>query len=432
LPQAAAMALQAGTDLNCGTTYPNQLQASLNEGWATENDVDTALARVLRARFVLGEFDTALEVPYKAIDASVIESDEHANLALEAAREAIVLLKNENSLLPLDRSKIRSIAIIGPHGDDVTLGGYSGAPSRTVSPLEGITNSLSTQSGISITQVAGCSVLGEPDDTAIAAAAQAAARADVAIVFAGTSQAIMSEEHDRDDWNLPAGQQTLLSAVYGANPKTILVLITGGPLGIDWAEANVPAILTAFYDGQAQGTAIADILFGDYAPMGRLSTTWYKQDTTLPPIGDYDIRKGRTYLYFDDAPLYPFGFGLSYTSFNYGSIQLSPAAISATGTTTVSIDISNKGTRAGDEVVQLYTHDVDATTQRPFKQLRRFQRVHLDPGASTPVTFQLSASDLAHYDIATHDWKTDPGMFDVYVGASSADLRAHAVITVSP
>ena len=431
LPQAAGMALQAGTDLNCGLTYPQQLQASIALGFATEGDVDTALARVLRARFVLGEFDSTEEVPFKSIDASVIESAKHANLALEAAREAIVLLKNEKSFLPLDRTKIRSIAVIGPHSNDVTLGGYSGWPNHTVSPLQGITSKLSDVSGASIVHVDGCTVLGQPDDTSLAAAAQAAAAADVAVVLAGTSQEVMNEERDRADWSLPSGQQALLSAVYDANPQTVLVLITGGPLGVDWADDNIPAILTAFYDGQAQGTAIADVLFGDAEPGGRLSTTWYKQNATLPPIGDYDIRKGRTYLYLDDAPLYPFGFGLSYTSFAYGSIQMSPSSIGTNGTTSISVNVTNTGKRVGDEVVQLYTHETNATTLRPFKQLRRFQRVHLEPGEMATVTFQLSARDLAHWDIGAHGWKTSPGAFDVFVGASSADLRAHSVLTVS-
>jgi len=284
---------------------------------------------------------------------------------------------------------------------------------------------------VTITHVPGCSILGEADPDSIAAAAAAAAAADVAVVFAGTSLDVMSEERDRADWNLPAVQETLLEAVYAANPMTVLVLITGGPLAVDWADANVPAIMTAFYDGQEQGTAIADVLFGDAEPKGRLSATWYKGTAVLPSIEDYDIRKGRTYLYLADAPLYAFGYGLSYTSFEYGDLELESASIDATGTAQVSVEVSNTGARAGDEVVQLYSHDVDADQTRPYKQLRRFQRVHLDAGASTTVSFELPASDLARWNISVHGWRIHPGEYDLYVGASSTDIRGHAVLTVA-
>lgn len=430
LSQAAGMAVRAGTDLNCGSVYPSQLQRSLDEGWAAESDIDTALARVLRARFVLGEFDPPTQVPYRAIDPSVIESPSHGELALEAARDAIVLLKNDSAILPLDRSKISNIAVIGPHSNDAILGGYSGSPSHSVTPLGGITAKLAGEGDVTITHVQGCSILGEPDPESIAAAADAAAAADVAVVFAGTSLEIMSEERDRADWNLPAVQETLLEAVYAANPMTVLVLITGGPLAVDWADAHVPAIMTAFYDGQEQGTAIADVLFGDAEPKGRLSATWYQGTTVLPPIEDYDIRKGRTYLYLADAPLYAFGHGLSYTSFEYGDLQLESASIDANGTAEMSVEVTNTGGRAGEDVVQLYSHDVDADQPRPYKQLRRFQRVHLDAGASTTISFTLPAVDLARYDISVHGWRIHPGQFDLYVGASSMDVRGHAILTV--
>ena len=292
--EAAAKALQAGTDLNCGSTYPNELQAALDQGLVTEGDVDTALVRVLRARFLLGEFDSAADVPYRSIGADVIQSQANRSLALEAAREAIVLLKNEGGLLPLDRATVHSIAVIGPHGDDVTLGGYSGTPDHTVSALAGIRAKFSSPIGATVAYQQGCTVTGSKDQSAIDAAADLARQSDVAIVFVGTNQDVLGEERDRPDWNLPGAQGDLIQAVVAANPRTIVVLVTAGPLAVDWAQAHVPAILTAFYDGQEQGTAIADALFGDVTPGGKLTTTWYTGDTTLPPIGDYDLRKGRT------------------------------------------------------------------------------------------------------------------------------------------
>ena len=425
--EAAAKALKAGTDLNCGETYPSELQAALDQGLVTEGDVDTALVRVLRARFLLGEFDTNGEVPYRSIGADVIESQANRALALEAARAAVVLLKNDGGLLPLDRRSVQSIAVIGPHGDDVTLGGYSGNPDHTVSALAGLRAKVPRAA---VAYQPGCTISGSKDQSAIDAAANLARQSDVAIVFVGTSQDMVREELDRPDWNLPGAQGDLIQAVYAANPRTIVVLVTAGPLAVDWTQDHVPAILTAFYDGQEQGTAIADVLFGDFNPGGKLTTTWYAGTTTLPPIGDYDLRKGRTYLYFDGVPLYPFGHGLSYTTFNYGNFRIAPAVIVPTGSATITVDVRNAGARSGDEIVQLYTHDAFASVPRPIKELRGFQRIHLDPGQSRTVTFTLAAKDLAFWDTTRHAWHVEAGVFDVAVGASSTDLRAQGSLTV--
>ena len=430
LPEAAGKALLAGTDLNCGTTYPDQLQASLDQDWIKESDIDTALTRVLRARFLLGEFDPPNEVPYAQIHASVIESEANAQLALQAARAAIVLLKNDQGLLPLDKDMLGSIAVIGPHGDDVTLGGYSGNPSHTVSPLAGINDKLAASGSVRVEYAQGCTITGDKDQAAIDAAADLARASDVAVVFVGTNLEVLREEMDRANWDLPGAQGDLIQAVAAANPKTIVVLITAGPLAVDWAQANVPAIMTAFYDGQAQGAAIADVLFGDTNPGGKLSTSWYKGITTLPPIDDYDIRKGRTYLYFGGEVLYPFGHGLSYTEFTYDKLRLSPNAIDATGATSISVDVANIGSRPGDEVVQLYSHDVQATVPRPIKQLRGFQRVHLGVGQTTTVSFTLKAKDLAYWDTANHAWRVDAGTFEMLVGSSSADIRVRDSLIV--
>lgn len=431
LAEAAARALLAGTDLNCGSTYPTQLQSAFAQGLIAESDVDRALGRVLRARFLLGELGPAAQDPYRDIGADAIASDAHTELAREAARAAIVLLKNEASLLPLDATTLPSIAVIGPHAADVTLGGYSGAPnaSHMVSALTAITSRLA-RTGATVRYAEGGTVTGPADPDAVAAAVEAAGSSAVAVVLVGTSQDVLCEGMDRPDWSLPGEQAALIQAVYAANPRTVVVLVTAGPLGVDWAQAHVPAILTAFYDGQDQGTAIADVLFGDYNPGGKLTSTWYTETATLPPIDDYDLRKGRTYLYYQGQPLYPFGFGLSYTTFAYDNLQIAPAAITATDSTTITVDVTNTGARAGDEVVQLYLHDVVASVPRPLRELRGFQRVHIAPGRKVTVSFPLHGRDLAFWDTTSHAWKVEDGRFDVAIGSSSADLRVRGSLTV--
>lgn len=427
--EAAAQALLAGTDLNCGWTYSSELQNSLDQGLLAESDVDRALARVLRARFLLGEFDDAEQVPYRAIGEEVIESPEHAALALEAARAAIVLLKNDG-ILPLDSAVLHSVAVIGPHGDNVELGGYSGNPSRRVSALAALRSRFPESSQVAIEFEPGASIAGDKDQEAIDRAAELAGRSDVALVFVGTDLGVLREEVDRPDWSLPGAQGDLIQAVYAANPRTVVVLVTAGPLAVDWAQANVPAILTGFYDGQEQGTAIVDVLFGDTNPGGKLTTTWYTGDATLPDIGDYDLRKGRTYLYYQGEPLYPFGHGLSYTTFSYGGASVRPATLGPEESATVSVDVGNTGSRAGDEVVQLYVRDAFASVPRPLKELRGFARIHLEPGQTKTVSFPLPAKALAFWDVALHGWRVEAGLFDVAVGSSSADIRAQTSLTV--
>jgi len=429
--EAAAAALLAGTDLNCGWTYPTELKNALDQGLIIEADLDLALQRVLRARFLLGELDPPEEVPFRAIGVDVIESKAHADLALEAARATLVLLKNDG-ILPLDRSALRSIALIGPHGDDVTLGGYSGSPTRQISAEMGIRALLASSPSIEIGFERGCTVTGEKEQGEIDKAVALARKSDVAIVFVGTSQDVMREEMDRPDWRLPGAQGELVQAVYEANPRTVVVLVTAGPVAVDWAQGKVPAILTGFYNGQEQGTAIAEALFGDTNPGGKLTTTWYTGATTLPPIDDYDLRKGRTYLYFQGQPLYPFGHGLSYTRFTYSDLQVAPGTITPTATATVTVKIANVGNRGGDEVAQLYVHDAVASVQRPSKELRGFERVHLEPGESKMVSFSLAAKDLSFWDVTTHAWRVADGLFELTVGSSSADIRGKASLTLAP
>ncbi len=428
LAAATAKALLAGTDLNCGATYPENLQEARDEGLITDADVDRALFRVLRARFLLGEFDPASEVPYRSIGKEAIESEAHAALALKAAHESVVLLKNDG-ILPLDRAALRSIAVIGPHGDDVTLGGYSGDPHHGVSALDGLKAKFAGTE-VTVDFERGASIKGGKDQDAIDAAVALAKRSDVALVFVGTSLDILAEEKDRPDWSLPGAQGDLIEAVWNANPKTVVVLVTGGPVAVDFAKAHVPAIVTTFYGGQEQGTAIADALLGDINPGGKLTTTWYTGDTTLPEIGDYDIRKGRTYLYYSGDPLFPFGHGLSYTTFAYAKLTVSPAEIQDAGTATVSVDVTNSGPRAGAEIVQLYLRETSGSVPRPQQRLRGFQKVNLAPGETQTVSFTLSRKDLELWDSTIHGWRVQEGPVGIAVGSSSADIRADGSLTV--
>ncbi len=427
--EASAAALNAGTDLNCGDSYAAALGTALDQGLVAESDLDRALLRVFRARFLTGEFDPDTEVPYASISPDVIESDAHRELALEAARKAIVLLKNDDQLLPLDLEQLSSIAVIGPHGSAAPLGGYSGSPSRRVSASSALMSRLAG-TGVTLANATGTTLTGTADPVAIEAAAELARASDVALVFVGTDLTVLREEQDRPDWALPGAQEELVEAVAAANPRTVLVLVTGGPLGVDWADAHVPAILTTFYNGQEQGTAITEVLFGDHNPGGKLSTTWYRLDATLPPPGEYDIRQGFTYLYHQEPPLYPFGHGLSYTEFSYGNVQLSPARIGSAGHTTVTVPVTNTGDRAGDEIVQLYVNALDSSIERPVQQLRGFDRLHLEPGETRTARFQVGPNKLSYWDEAAAAYRVESGRYEIRVGASSSDIRTTEVLTV--
>ena len=243
------------------------------------------------------------------------------------------------------------------------------------------------------------------------------------MVFVGTDNRIESEGRDRTSLALPGRQGELVQAVLAANPKTVVVLMNAGPLTVPWIKANVPAVLEAWWGGVEGGNAIADVLFGDVNPAGRLPHTIYASEQQVPPQDEYDVTKGFTYMYLDGPPLFDFGHGLSYTTFNYSNLKVSPGQIPSTGQATVTLDVENTGTRAGDEVVQLYVHEVESAVKRPAKELRGFQRIAFQPGEKKTVTFTLPAEKLAFWDIETHGFRVKPGAFDVLVGSSSRDIR---------
>ena len=422
--EAAALAVQAGCDLNCGEAF-GALLAAVAQGLIAEETINRAVQRLFTARFRLGLFDPPEMVPYAQIPFAVNDSPEHRALALQAARESIVLLKNQNHCLPL-RQDIKSIAVIGPNADDATvlLGNYHGTPSQSVTPLQGLQARVSPATAV--LYAPGCDLLDE-DTAGFAAAIALAKRADVVIFVGGISQQVEGEEGqregvaggrrsrgDRDDLNLPSVQEKLLQALHATGKPVILVLLNGSALAVNWASEHLPAIVEAWYPGEEGGTALAEVLFGDYNPAGRLPVTFYKSVADLPPFEDYRM-EGRTYRYFRGEPLFPFGYGLSYTTFAYSHLRLSARTIAPTETLTVSVDVQNVGQRAGDEVVQLYTSDVVASVPVPIRQLGGFTRLHLKPGENQTVTFTLSPRQLSLIDAAGRR-VIEPGEFQLAVG----------------
>jgi len=589
-PEAAALGVAAGTDLNCGVTY-DSLVTAVRSGLISEEQIDVSVSRLLRARFRLGMFDPPQRVPYADIPITVNDSEPHRRLALEAARESIVLLKNEGNLLPL-RKNLGTLAVIGPNADDIEtlLANYNGTPSQPVTPLEGIRRAVSGMTeviyargsdiaeglpsfevipssalrselqGKSVSGLVGeyydnyewmksplvahtervdsvidfnwwedpplpeiradsfsvrwrgqlvppesgryalgARVFGEVrlflDDSLIVEysdrhvvmtrwadveltageprsitleyrdrradaslqlvwaklalapelhdeALAAAADADAVIMVLGLSPRLEGEEMrvdvpgfaggDRIEIGLPEPQEALLRSVTALGKPVVLVLLNGSALAANWAAENIPAIVEAWYPGQAAGDALADVLFGDYNPAGRLPITFYKSLEQLPPFADYAMA-GRTYRYFDGDPLFPFGHGLSYTTFAYANLQL-PPRINSGEPLTVSVDVENTGALPGDEVVQLYVSHPDASVPVPIRALQGFARVFLDPGQRRTVSFELTPRQLSLID-ARFRRVVEPGVMEISVGgkqpgfAGDADAQTTGVLS---
>jgi len=428
--EATAICIKNGTDLNCGGTYQIFTGNAISNGLMSEADADTVLKRIFRGRFLLGEFDPPSMVPYTSIPNDRLDCEDNRNLALQAAREAIVLLKNQDSLLPLNKDSLTRIAVIGPNANAVQLGGYSGTPSVHISPLSGIITKVAS-SGTQVQYVRGCTISGPKEQASFDSAVMLAANSDVTILVCGTDLYVAAEELDRTTLDLPGAQDLLVQDVFMANPKTILVLVSGSTLSITGINDSIPSIVDAWYDGQAQGSAIADVLFGDYNPGGKLTSTWYRSVTDLPPMDNYDIRNNRTYMYFSGEPLYPFGFGLSYTTFEYGNFSKSIATLGPSDSVMVSFTVKNTGDVTGDEVAQFYIHHVSPAFQRPFKELKDFERIHLLPGETKPVTFKLKYADLDFYNDLTRTFNVSDGNVDLFIGSSSDDIKLTDQISVS-
>ncbi|NJD11574.1 MAG: family 3 glycosyl hydrolase, partial [Gemmatimonadetes bacterium] len=424
---AAAAAILAGNDSD-DQQFQDNLPKAVERGLLTEADVDRALANVLRVGFRLGAFDPA--TPWDTIGMDVVRKPEHLALALRVAQESMTLLSNRNNFLPLRPDSVKSVAVIGPAGDqDYPTGNYYGTPTVKVGVTAGLRALLGE--GASVQFEAGTTFTGPADPEAIARAVALAKQSDVVVLCLGTNGQVEAEGRDRRDLDLPGAQQQLLEAVFGANRRVALVLLNAGPLATAWAHDRVPAVLAAWYPGEAGGTAIARALFGVDNPGGKLPYTVYASLDGVPPQNEYDVSKGYTYQYFKGVPLYPFGHGLSFTRFRFSNLQLSAARIRANGQVDISFDITNTGTRAGAEVAQLYTHQLRSRSYQPIRTLRAFQRVLLEPNETQRITFTLPAAQLAWYQGGKTGFAVEPGEFDIGVGASSDNIRLRAMLTVT-
>lgn len=527
------------------------LHEALDQGLLAEEDLDRALTNTFRVRFRLGEFDPAQGNPYAAIDDSVILSKQHAALSLEAAKQSIVLLKNEQATLPLSKTQLNKLAIIGPLGDEAFRDWYSGTLPYGVTPLQGVSKKLpgkqvTFESGadqIILTSAANGQAIGitgedgrlavqhdtaehgelfqhtawgwasntlkatsrgqyvtlseaetltasadeiygwfvkesinivpeaeekvslrtwndklisvNPEDgtlqvadqeagadarlfkknivtNGLEAAVEAAKAAEVAVVFVGNHPLLNGkEEIDRPDIVLPEEQERLVKAVYEANPNTVVVIVGSYPISSTWIDENIPAVLYTSHSGQELGNAVAEVLFGDYSPSGKLNMTWFRSVEQLPELMDYDIIKGkRTYMYFDGEPLYPFGHGLSYAEVTYKDLSLSTKDLQQDDTLNISVQVDNTGAVDGDEVVQLYVQALNSRVKRPIKQLKGFKKASIAAGQSHTVEFALPVTELAFWDVTREQYCVENGEYAILIGRSSADIKLSSIVTV--
>ncbi|HEY6448592.1 MAG TPA: CIA30 family protein [Acidobacteriaceae bacterium] len=439
--EAAREAIAAGIDydLSDGSAYRTLLW-QVKQGVVPESQLDRAVSKVLAAKFRLGLFDN----PYVDPDAAarIVNSPEHQALAEKTAEEVVVLLKNDKNLLPLNLSKLHSIAVIGPDAADVHVGGYSRQPGHEVSILQGIRDYVGNKATVNYAE--GCRITTAPEGwrgwyandvhlvkevpPAIAAAVAAAKKSDVAILVVGenesTNREAWSENHlgDRDSLDLLGAQDDLIKAVVETGKPVVVILINGRPLSVNYIAQNVPAILEGFYLGEEGGTAAARVLFGDANPGGKLPITFPHSVGDLPDFYNHKPTDNRTYAFSTREPLYPFGYGLSYTTFKFDNLKVEPNHIETGGTAKVSVDVTNTGSRAGDEVPQLYVHEEVTSLTRPVMQLRGFQRIALQPGEKRTVTFTVGPDDFAFYNADMHK-VVEPGTLDIMVGPSSADTN---------
>jgi beta-glucosidase len=434
MPEAAAAAIHAGINQFLeNATKP--VQDALTQGLIKESDIDQNLRGVFRVMIRLGMFDPRASQPYAHLgfDAPTGNVDDpwlwakNKALARKVTDESIVLLKNDGNLLPLQIKTLKRTAVIGPLADKVALDWYSGTPPFAITPLAGIRARAGKTAEVTYL-----------DGMDSASAADLARKADVAVVIIGNHPTCDAgwakcplpsdgkEAIDRKSLNLE--QEELAKAVLAANPKTIVVLQASFPFTTTWTQEHVPAILEMTHNSEEQGDGLADVLFGDYNPAGRLTQTWVASMDQLPPMMDYDIRHGRTYMYLAGKPLYAFGYGLSYTKFVYSNLRVSNGRLTKDGAVTVSVDVKNTGPRDGDEVVQMYVAHVGSAVARPQQELKGFRRVIIRAGATRTVTMPLTARSFAYWD--GKDFAVESDNVDIRVGGSSDAIALHEQIKV--
>jgi beta-glucosidase len=439
----AAAAIKAGIN-HFLDNYKDDLNKALKDGLVTEADIDAVEKNLLRVYLRLGEMDPTGVDPYAQIgvqttgpnvhaeDATAPPWDQEASKALArlATDESIVLLKNEGNTLPLDRTKLKTIAVIGPWADQVLLDWYSGTPPYFVSVIDGIREAAG--SGVKVLY---------SDGSNVAEAQAMAKKADVAIVVVGNHPECnagwnqcptpSNGKESVDRKTIVLEQEDLVKQIFAANPKTIEVLRSSFPYAIVWSQQNLPAIVHITHNSQEEGHGLADVLFGDYSPAGRLTQTWNTGDAQLLPLMDYNLLHGRTYMYSKDKPLYAFGYGLSYTTFKYEKIETSASKRAGSVHIDVRIHVRNTGKRASDEVVQLYVQHLGSAVPRPMLELKGFRRVHIEPGQTSEVKMELNGRDLAYWDATAHAWQIEKEKVRLLAGGSSDNLPLHLTVDVA-
>lgn len=432
LAHAAAASVKAGISQFLDK-YREPIHDALAQGLLSEADIDRVLRQNFRVMIKLGLLDSPPRNPYAKVDPGdePWRREAHKAVVRRATQESIVLLKNERGLLPLDVAKLRSVAVIGPRAGEVLFDWYSGSPPYVVSPVEGVKQRLGKDQRL---------LFARDDQEGLAV--KAAKAADVAIVVVGNHptgdvaswQMVALPSYGRegvDRESISLEDEELVRKVYAANPRTVVVLLASFPYAISWTADHVPAIVHATHSSQELGSALSDVLFGAYDPGGRLVTTWPRSADDLPPMMDYDIRHGRTYEYFKGKPLFPFGYGLSYTTFAYSSLGVSAESIPKDGVVTVYFDLKNTGSREGDEVSQLYVKHVGSRVPWPIQELKGFRRVHLAAGATEHVELSLRAVDLGYWEKEKNGFTVEPGTIEIRIGSSSADIRLNKTITIA-
>lgn len=458
MKESVRQSVEAGLNVRCTFRSPDSyvlpLRELVQEGGISMDVIDARVRDILRVKFLIGLFDEPYQKDLKAADKEV-NSLAHQEVALRASRESIVLLKNEDSLLPLSVDKVKTVSVCGPNADDAAyaLTHYGPLAVEVTSVLQGLREKLAGRAEVLYTK--GCDIvdagwpeseilpspLTDEEQAEIDRAVENARKSDVAVVVLGENSRTCGENKSRTSLDLPGRQLDLLKAVHATGKPVVLVMISGRPNSINWADRYVPAIIEAWYPGSQGGTAIADVLFGDYNPGGKLTVTFPKTvgqiPFNFPAKPSSQIDGGRTLGPDGNAsringPLYPFGYGLSYTTFEYSDLKLSTDVMTSRQNLTVSVKVRNTGDREGDEVVQLYTRDVVSSSTVYEKNLRGFERVNLKPGETKEVVFTLVPDDLAAYYSAQGRRVVEPGEFRIMIGASSVDIRLSDVVTVVP
>ncbi len=441
--EAAAAAVKAGCNLCCGGGY-NALVRAVQQKLVSEKEIDEALYRTLWIRLRLGLFDPPEKVPYSKYTIKDNDTPEHGQVALEVARQSLVLLKNDG-ILPLDRSKYKRIAVIGPNGDCKSMleGNYHGSASHPISILDGIKRLAGP--GIEVTFALGSpnttsrrtaawsqqdNTTNRPLEELKAEALAVAEKADLIIYAGGLTPAQEGEGLDRDSIELPECQQTLIKALHEKGKPIVMVNCSGSAVALPWESENLPAILQAWYPGQSGGQAVAEVLFGDVNPSGHLPVTFYRATADMPAFADYSF-SNRTYRYFTGRPLFAFGHGLSYTKFTYQDGKLASGKVPVNGTAKVSFKLENAGARDGTEVAQVYYRHVNSKVPQPRLVLCGFSRVPLKRGESRTVTIEVPTTHLRYWDTEKKQYVVEPGGYEILIGAASDDIRLKVPMTIT-